>query len=94
MLPTVAKQGTAQGEHGLSAFTTPAHAGLFHTLLDNDLAGRFEGATANGLRPVTDRIASLTEEAIAHTPPVGEEIGEGLVHVIRQRCSSWNKCGA
>ena len=82
LLPTVTEQGTTEGEHGLSAGATPAHASLFHALLDDDLAGGFNGATANG-------IASLTKEAIAHTVTVDEEVSQGLTHFIRQRCSSW-----
>ena len=45
MAPTVTEQGTTQSKHGLSPFAAPTHAGLFHALLNNNLAGRLDRAT-------------------------------------------------
>src|SRR5688572_26018467 len=47
VMPTVTEQSTAQSQHGLSAGSAPTHTGLFHALLDNDLASRLDGAAAN-----------------------------------------------
>lgn len=79
-MPAVREQGTAQGEHGSCAGSTPAHARLLHALLDHDLAGRFHRATPDG-------IAGLAEAAIAHASTVGEAIAHRLTQALGPRCS-------
>ena len=65
----------------MSAHTRPAHTRLLETLLDNNFAGRFYGAAADG-------VTGLTEQMVAHTPTIVEEIEKRLADVVRQGASS------
>ena len=65
----------------MSAQTRPAHTRLLETLLDNSFAGRFYGAAA-------DRVTGLTEQVVAHTPTIVEEVENRLADVVRQGATS------
>ena len=77
-MPALTEQGTTQGEHRLGAGTTPLHAGLFHGLLDDDFASRFDSATPG-------RAASVAKFLVTHAPTIVEEIEQSLVHGGRSR---------
>ena len=79
-MPTVAEEEATKGEHGLSALTTPAHAGLFHAGLDDGFAGGFDGATADG-------VAGVAEGGIVHAATVMKDVAEGLANGFGQRCA-------
>jgi hypothetical protein len=67
IIPAVAEQDTAQSQHGLCAIPAPAHPGLFHAGLHNNLAGRLNGAAANG-------ITGLPELLVAQAMTMGKQI--------------------
>ena len=79
-VPTVAEEEATEGEHGLRALATPAHAGLFHACLDDGFAGGLNGATADG-------VAGLAEGSIVHAAAIMKDVADGLADGFGQWCA-------
>ena len=78
-MPAVAEQASTESKHGLSAITRPAHASLFHTLMDQGFGSGFDGAAADGE-------AGLSIRSIVHASSVFPQIGDRLFAFWRRVC--------
>ena len=78
-MPAVAEQASTESKHGLSAITGPAHASLFHTLLNQGLGSGFDGDAADGE-------ADLSIGSIVHASSVFPQIGDRLFDFWRRVC--------
>ena len=76
-MPSLAEEASAESEHGLSTISGPAHAGLFHTLLNQGFGRGFDGAAADGE-------ARLSKGSVVHTVSVFPQIGDRLFDFWRR----------
>ncbi|MCY3992907.1 MAG: hypothetical protein OXF50_16925 [Caldilineaceae bacterium] len=67
----MAEEASTESEHGLSTISGPAHASLFHTLLNQGFGRGFDGAAADGE-------ARLSKGSVVHTSSVFPQIGDRL----------------
>ena len=78
-MPSLTEEAGTESEHGLSTVSGPAHASLFHTLLNQGFGSRFDGAAA-------DREASLAIGSVVHASLVFPQIGDRLFDFWRRLC--------
>ena len=78
-MPAVAEQASTESKHGLSAITRPAHASLFHTLLNQGFGSGFDGDAADGE-------ADLSIGSIVLASSVFPQIGDRLFDFWRRVC--------
>lgn len=76
-VPAFAAKSCAESEHSLSAITRPAHACLFHSLLDEGFGSGFDGAA-------TDGEAGLAIGSVVHASSILPQIGDGLFDLWRR----------
>ena len=77
-MPGAAEQRGKECKHGLGAGTRPAHASLFHALLNQGFGRRFDRIAADGE-------AGLPLGGVVCTPSVFPQVGDSLLYGWRQR---------
>ena len=77
--PAVAEETGAESKHGLCAKSGPAHASLFHALLNQGFGSGFDGAAADGE-------AGLAIGSVVHAPSVFPQVSDILFEFWRRLC--------
>ena len=77
--PAVAEETGTECEHCLCAITGPAHASLFHALLNQGFGSGFDGAAADGE-------AGLAIGSVVHAPSVFPQVSDSLFEFWRRLC--------
>ena len=78
-VPAVAEETGTECEHGLCAKSGPAHASLFHALLNQGFGSGFDGAAADGE-------AGLAIGSVVHAPSVFPQVSDILFEFWRRLC--------
>ena len=77
--PAVAEETGTECEHCLCAITGPAHASLFHALLNQGFGSGFDGAVADGE-------AGFSIDSVVHGSAVFPQVSDSLLDFWRRLC--------